>query len=133
MSTELPISVDVVVSFLLILFLIHSEIGSQDCLSKTCHNSTPEVTKEDSIDQARIKLIATLRKNHFLVAWRRALILALIITLIFKFTYIRNLSGRYYWAIVIILFVLFYAALEVPQKCHWKHVDEHIEDSLLRV
>lgn len=133
-----------IIVVILIFFLIWSERGSQDCLKsrgingKSCINATDPVDSNDTSKLAIDKTIETVRKNHTLVGWRRALFIALIVTVpiclalntgnSFKD---RLPSGYQFFIIACIIFVIAYFSSVWLNAVWFAPQDNQIENSLL--
>jgi hypothetical protein len=123
----------------LLLFLIWSERGSQDCLNKKCGNATEPVNAHDKPKLAIDKTIETLRKNHTLVGWRRALFIALILA--FPLCYILRFrnpqgwfpSGYEFFVITSVIFVIAYFSSVWLNAVWFAPQDHQIEKSLLHL
>lgn len=118
-------------SLAIIIFILWSENGSQNCLDMKCNNATPEVSDEDTLETAKQKLIVTSRKLPYPVGWRRAMLLALFFTIIASL-FAWNFDGRKFFICAALLFVLFYIALDLPSKQHWDARANTIELTLIK-
>ena len=67
-----------IIAITIVVFLVWSEYGSQDCRNQQCNNKAPVINKNDSPQQIIDKIMITSRKNHTLVSWRRAMLIAII-------------------------------------------------------
>lgn len=72
------------VVIVLIIVLIWAEDGSQNA-THNCHNSPPEILDTDNDIEVIDKVIVSITNNHKLVHWRRALIVALLLTVLLLF------------------------------------------------
>lgn len=118
----------------ILIYLLWSEIKSQDCLNRTCINSTPPVNLKDSFRTAIDKTIETLRKNHIIVGWRRALMIAIIVSIpIILFLLHRWPSGFEFLITVTIIFVIVYFSSVWLQAFWWGQNDLKIERSLMEI
>lgn len=129
---------------ILIIFLCRTERGSQDCLDRKCVNSTPNLDSKDDPKSAIDKTIETLRKNHTLVGWRRALLIALIITIPIYYLVKRVLpslhgdtlvfpSGYEFFVIATIIFVIAYFSSVWLNFVWFAPRDLAIEQQLLQI
>lgn len=118
----------------LVLFLCWSEVGSQDCSPNRgetlgqCHNRVePPLPMSSPAEIIDITILA-LRKNHTLVGWRRAMMIALISMLILGLFF--SISGGSFVLGTLIIFVVAYTLIGYYQHYYWKPVDLEIEDQL---
>ncbi len=129
----------------LIIFLCWTERGSQDCLHRRCINATPHVELQDETGSAIDKTIETLRKNHTLVGWRRALLIALIVTIPIYYLMRRTSSpklgflsgiipsGYEFFVIATIIFVITYFSSVWLNYVWFAPRDLAIEQTLLQI
>jgi len=118
----------------LIVFLCWSERGSQDCLRRRCGNSTSPIELKDESRSAIDKTIETLRKNHTLVGWRRALLIALIITIPICYFIRRGFpSGYEFFVVATIIFVITYFSSVWLNFVWFAPRDLAIEHQLLQI
>lgn len=135
-----------IIIIILILFLIWSERGSQDCArrpgpnGKACINATDPVSSTDDSRSAIDKTIETVRKNHTLVGWRRALFIALIVTIpiCLALNTKRPLrerfpSGHQFFVVASIIFVVAYFSSVWLNAVWFAPQDNQIENSLLHL
>lgn len=116
----------------IILYLVWSEIGSQDCLKSRCNNSTPPVSAKDPSKIAIDKTIETLRKTHTIVGWRRALLVAILVTIPIAVFLLHHFpSGFEFFIIVTIIFIVVYFSSVWLQARWWGMNDLKIERALL--
>jgi uncharacterized membrane-anchored protein len=115
-----------------IIYLVWTEIKSQDCLESRCINSTPPVTAKDPPKMAADKTIETLRKNHTIVGWRRAMLVAIAVTIPIAFFLLHQFpSGFDFFVITTIIFIVVYFSSVWLQARWWGMNDLKIERSLL--
>jgi len=120
------------ISGVILLYLVWTEIKSQDCLNRQCINSTPLVNLKDTSRTAIDKTIETLRKNHIIVGWRRALMIAIIVSIPIIFFLIHRFpSGFEFVVVVTIIFVIVYFSSVWLQAFWWGQNDLKIEKSLM--
>ena len=118
----------------LVIFLIWADDGSQNCLNQYCNNSAPTVAKNDTPVQSIDKIIDAVRTNHTLVGWRRAIIVALIVSLlVLILLYKRFPDGFTVFLIATFVFVGVYF-IDIWFQAHWwKMNDMKIEESLYKL
>lgn len=116
----------------ILAYLIWTEDGSQNCLNKKCNNDPPVMTEEDSPLQGIDKLVQGIRLNHTIVGWRRAMIVAIVISiLIFLIFKSRFPHGFVFFIIAMIIFLCVYFMIAFNQFSWWKTNDERIEEALI--
>ncbi len=121
-----------VIVMALIIFLAVSEIGSQSCADGNC-NHYRSVEPNSTITSKSIdSLISRVSINHTVVGWRRALILAMLLSLIILAFYEDNLpNGFDFFLVATIIFLAIYLTSSWLQWHWWKARDFKIEDELL--
>ena len=112
-------------------FLVWSEYGSQDMLGRECNNSTPEVSKEDPPKEVIDKTVETLRRQHTIVGWRRALLVALIVTIPLLYLLRGKVTGYDLFIVTTIIFLIVYFSSVWIQARWWGANDLRIERHLL--
>lgn len=124
----------IVVAFL-VFFVIKSEPRSQDKLNDIrCSNATPVVNEEDTINKAINKTITTVRKNHSLVGWRRALLVGLICAFpILFYIYSRFPTAIEYTVASFTIAIIVYIFTVVSEYYWWRPKDNLIEKELLKL
>lgn len=124
---------------LLLVYLVWSERGSQDCKGKRCGNSTEPVSEQDRPKSAIDKTIETVRKNHTLVGWRRAMFIALIVAFPIFFIFRRKHpdgwfpSGYDFFVVTGIIFVIAHFSSVWLNAVWFAPQDDQIEKSLLQL
>ena len=121
----------------LVIFLVWSEYGSQDCRftedgQQLCHNKAKVIEEDDTPQEIIDKIVYSVRKNHNLVNWRRALLFAMIATLlIFMYYYRCNIpNGFIFFMITLILMFVIYFPM-TWFGAHWFRMnDDKIENAL---
>jgi hypothetical protein len=114
------------------VFLIWSEVGSQDCLNRWCNNTTPSVIETDSPRQMIDKTIDTLRKQHTIVGWRRAMLVAIIVTLIVTVSILHRFpTGFQFFMVAVFIFLIVYFSSVWIQARWWGQNDSKIERQLM--
>lgn len=112
----------------IIIYLLISEIASQDCESQVCVNATPCPERRDMPEEIIDKLIVTLRTNHSPVEWRKALLIGLIISFVILFP---RITLRNYLLVALIIFFTTYFSLTWSSWNYWRKTDNYIEEQLL--
>jgi hypothetical protein len=116
-----------------IVYLVWTEPKSQDCLTTTCINSTPPVSAKDPTKVAVDKTIETLRKNHTIVGWRRAMLVAIVVAIPIAVFLLHHFpSGFEFFIITMIIFIIVYFSSVWLQARWWGMNDLKIERSLLQ-
>lgn len=111
----------------------HENEAPKDFIRR-CNNSTPPVTPEDPFNKGVDKTISTLRKNHTLVGWRRALLVGLIVAIpIGYFLYRRFPSGKEFTIITFIVSLVAYFSTVWIDYHWWSYHDITIEKELLKL
>ncbi len=121
-----------IIAITIVVFLVWSEYGSQDCRNQQCNNKAPVINKNDSPQQIIDKIMITSRKNHTLVSWRRAMLIAIIFgILILIWLYPSKMPHGFIFLIVAaIIFVITYFIFSWIQSQWWRQNDDKIEQSL---
>jgi len=122
----------------LLAFLIWTEDGSQNATHK-CHNSAQPIYDSDTDVIIINKIIKSLRTNHQLVHWRRSLIAAFLLTIIFLFLWaIMNegqgfACGFYVFIIALFIFFAVYFSQVYIQNTWWQNRDKKLEYHLRKL
>jgi len=135
-----------IVVIVLIVYLLWSEYGSQDCSKQSCNNRARVIYGEDDWYEAIDKINHNVHMNHTIVGWRRALLVAIIVTILVLFIFYNGKKGstpgdRYAVAyalpdgftvfiVTVIIFVIVYFSSAWIQYSWWRNNDYKIEDSL---
>ena len=70
-----------VIAIVAIIILVYSEYVAHDCIpSKMCNHSVPKPTSDDDVLTYIDKIRAMVQNNYDYVAWRQALLVALVLT-----------------------------------------------------
>lgn len=117
---------------LLFVYLVATEIQSQDCDNRRCYNTTPIPSSDDTTRDMIDKIITTARINHNPVEWRKALLIGFIVSLVTLIAFGR-LNLRNFVLIGLIVFILVYFAATWLNWIYWRQVDVTIEKSLLHL
>lgn len=116
---------------LLVVYLISTEIQSQDCLDRLCYNTTSEPNLTDGPNQAIDKMVTTLRVNHSPVEWRKALLIGLIASLIIIVVLGIPLKLSNFILVGLIIFLFVYFAATWTSWKWWRELDVYIERHLV--
>jgi len=123
----------ILVVVLIIIYAIISEIRSQDCWDNNklgyCDNRVEPPTTEDSVWKIINQTVEASRKNHTLVGWRRAMIVALV-SMILLMSLFRKWDGMNFTLGALIIFVVSYTLIGAIQLYHWRPWDRKIEEKL---
>lgn len=116
---------------LLVVYLVSTEIQSQDCYERICYNTTSEAKADDEPSQMIDKMITTLRVNHSPVEWRKALLIGLLVA-----SFVILLTGvcatlSNFILITLIVFIIVYFASTWTNWTYWRQVDNCLERQLL--
>ena len=111
--------------------IMRTEIKSQDCLGKTCYNTTPEASPDDKNSEALCKILETLKRNHTLVGWRRSLMISIVVCI--PIIFILGLEWNVHNLVIsiIVIFMITYASIIIFQNHWWVKKDKVVENSLL--
>lgn len=116
---------------LLVVYLISTEIQSQDCYERICYNTTPEAQSEDKPSEMIDKIITTLRVNHSPVEWRKALLIGLFVaSCVILLTGVCSTLSNFI-LITLIVFIIVYFAATWTNWTYWRQIDNYIERQLL--
>ena len=120
----------------IIIFLAIGEIGSQSCENGCCKHYK-NIDKSCSCNESSKNIdtiISRIKLNHTSVGWRRALILAMLLSLIILMIFYPGLpDGFDFFLISTILFLLIYFTSSWFQWHWWKARDFQIEQKLLNL
>lgn len=116
----------ILIVVVVILYLLQLEYRSQNALGRTCYNSTPPVVATDDPTAMVMKSIETIRRNHTLVVWRLAMIIALLVMLAVLALWCPGMAFIDYLVGALIVFVVVYAGLEYSQQGIYRF-DEALE------
>ncbi len=122
--------------FAILLFLVSSEFGSQDCVDGKCNHykTVEDIEKTDTISLSIDKIIDRIRLNHTVVDWRRVMFLSIIISSVILFYYYGDLPpGFVFFMLTVIIFVIVYLSHSWVQAHWWKMNDWKIEDALIEL
>lgn len=114
----------------IIIFLAIGEIGSQSCENGSCGHYKNIAVSKNKIDE----LISRVKLNHTTVGWRRALIIAMLLSLIILCIFYSGLpDGFDFFLVSTILFLIIYFTSSWFQWHWWKARDFKIEKHLLQL
>ncbi len=115
----------------LVVFLIWTEYGSQDCRQQSCNNQARVIYPEDDDLEAIDKISYNVLKNHTVIGWRRALLAAIFISLIVLFIFCPDFpDGFTVFVTITLIFFLVYFSSAWFQAHWWKFNDYKIDESL---
>lgn len=116
-----------------VVFLIWTEYGSQDCRGQTCNNKAHVVDPNDSATESIDKTIQTIRKNHTIVGWRRSLLISIFVTILILMYMSRYcmVNGFVFLMIAIIIFFATYFVSAWLQS-HWFTFNDNRAEQSLR-
>ena len=124
----------------LVVLLTWSEYQDQDCRfdgvnieTQKCLNKAQPILPTDTKEEIIDKIIYSVRKNHNLISWKRALVAAMLASiLIFMYYYRNNLpNGFIYLMITLVIFLIIFFPL-VWFGAHWFRMnDDKIEEALI--
>jgi len=121
----------------IVLFLLSTEIGSQDCVDGNCNHYndyTKSINKKDKPSKSIDKIINMIRLNHTLVNWRRAMIVAIFLsTIITFFVYSGLPPGIDFLIVATVIFTFLYLSDAWVQIHWWNFNDTKVEDKLLEL
>jgi len=115
----------------IIVFLVWSEYGSQDCRTQTCMNKAKLIHINDSKKEIIDKIVESINRNHKMVDWRRVMFIAIIISLVINL-YVsgQDFDGFNLFIVAFIVFLVLYTFSTHFQSSHMKNNDQKIVDSL---
>ena len=93
----------------ILYYLIRLEYKSQDCTDyhRPCCNWTPKAKLENPFKTNIDLTVETLRKNQIPVCWRRAMIGAILLALVFQFVFTTKFDiGTFILLVILLYFVL---------------------------
>lgn len=115
----------------IIVFLVLSEYGSQDCRDNKCNAYHMELNDHDSTIDIFDKLNKNVNKWHNTVLWRLSLLGALLATLLISFIFAPHfIHGYAFFLITILLFTLIYFTMAWFNDHWWKFNDYKFNDDL---
>jgi hypothetical protein len=139
-----------VIVIVVMVYLIWTEYGSQDCRNQDCNNRSRIVYDFDGPERSGVeacaaeytdsnreiidKISANVLKNHTVIGWRRSLIAAIIIGILILLIFCKEFPHGFTVFITILLtFLLVYFSSAWFQAHWWKFNDYKIDDSLQKL
>ncbi len=120
-----------IIIIVLIVYLVWTEYGSQDCREQNCNNRAKIIHSTDTRGTAIDKISSNVLKNHAVIGWRRTLIVAIIIAIIVLLIFCKEFPHGFTVTIaILIIFLLAYFSSAWLQAHWWKFNDYKIERSL---
>ena len=120
----------------IIIFIVIGEIGSQECTGGKCNHykNIYQVKKNAPTSKKIDSLISRIKLNHTTIGWRRALLLAIVLSLIILVIFNPGLpDGFDFFLVSTILFLVIYFST-VWLQWHWHRCkDYENEESLLKL
>ena len=117
----------------IIIFIAIGEIGSQDCSRGKCnhYNNIYKVPKNAPTSKQIDSLISRIQLNHTTIGWRRALLLAMLLSLIIFAIFSPGLpDGFDFFLVSTILFLVIYFSTAWLQW-HWHRCKDYEEEEYL--
>lgn len=120
----------VAVVIVVCIYLEHVSQNYKDLGSK-CLNATPDCLPADKRETVINKTLITLRKNHSLVSWRRALLVAFLLVVPLVYLLTKRLPSRYSFSITIFMLMAacYFGYIWLEYSTLYKN-DQEIEDIL---
>lgn len=122
---------------LVILIIVHVtrvEYRSQDNRRYQCANTTPRAHKTDEYEEMIDKTIYTMRRNHSIVSWRRAIVISLLLAFpIVYFLTGQVQNGFKYVGVVFLIALFIYFSHVFVEHNLWFKNGLKIEDELLQL
>jgi len=118
-----------------VIYLILSEFGSQDCTTQDCNNRLPVLYDDDTEVEMIDKINEALRKNHRLVTWRLSFICGFIISLfIIAMFYSANMiSGIVFFILLLTIFFVTAACFSWFNAHYWRQISYKEEQTLMEL
>jgi len=118
----------------IIVFLIWTEDGSQNCHGKWCNNTPEFITPTDTTRKIIDKIRDMVRINHTVVGWRRALLVSIFCAMFILLLFQKSFpSGIQVFIVTILIFIPVYMSCTWFVEHWWKMNDYQIESSLLQL
>ena len=123
-----------IIIIVILTFILWSEYGSQDCRHQNCNNVALVINSNNTITETIDKTIYNLRKNHTIIGWRRALLVAIIASIIILIIFCPYFPhGFTVFLTILIIFVIVYFAQAWFQARWWRPRDRKIEQMLQKL
>ena len=115
-----------------VIYLIHSEIGSQGCKDQNCSNKLQPIFTTDDKVQIIDKINEGLRKNHRSVTWRISFICAVIISLFIIALFYKSemISGIIAFLLILIVFFTVAACFSWFNAHYYRQISYKEEQTL---
>jgi len=115
-----------------IIYLILSEVGSQDCTTQHCNNKLPVLNEDDTTVEMIDKINEGLRKNHRTVTWRLSFICAVIISIIIVALFYVNkmISGIVMFLLILLIFFIIAACFSWFNAHYYRQISYKEEQVL---
>lgn len=108
-----------IILIVIVVYLIWSEYGSQDCRKQNCNNRARMVHAEDTDREIIDKVSDNLMRNHTIVTWRRSIIISIVIALLILILFCKEFPHGF----TVLLTVLFvFMAVQISAnwfQAHW--------------
>jgi hypothetical protein len=120
---------------LVLLFLLWLEWYSQDCENnKPCSHYAVMPEEDEDINSYIDKLVVAVRNNYNFVAWRQAIILALILTPVIIYLLFCRLPTIWEW---IVLVLIIFIGVSLSSSWLWNRFlypnNKKVEEALLNI
>jgi len=119
----------------IVIYLILSEVGSQDCTTQNCNNKLPVLYDTDTDVEMIDKINEMLRKNHRTVTWRLSFIAAVIIALVIVALFYSSnmISGIVFFLLMLIIFFVTAACFSWFNAHFWRQISYKEEQTLMEL
>lgn len=120
----------VVLVIIVCVYLEHVSQNYKD-LGAKCLNATPDCLPPDKRETVINKTLVTLRKNHSLVSWRRALLVAFLLVVPLVYLLTKRLPSRYSFSITVFMLTAacYFGYIWLEYSTLYKN-DQEVEDIL---
>lgn len=99
-------------TLIILIFLIMTEYGSQDCSQQNCHERVVEIFECDNTDEIIRKVKTSINAQYNIVLWRQALIIAIISSFLILFIFCRRFPPGYvYFLVTFFIFAVVYGVM----------------------
>lgn len=121
-----------VIIMTVLVYLVVSEIGSQDCTTQKCNNKLTPIYETDTTVEMIDKINEGLRKNHRTVTWRISMICAIIISIfIVSFFYAtKMISGIVMFLLILVIFFIVAAIFSWFNAHYYRQISYKEEQTL---
>lgn len=107
----------------ILVFLLWAESGSQDCIDNKCINAVEEILPTDNPDDIIKKLRKTWIRNYSIVAWRRSMIIAIVLAFIIN-EYYRG-DGWLFFLLAFFIMVVSYSIETCNQWYNHRKINKY--------